>query len=104
MSTPQAHELRDLGRGIPFGTLVVGMLFVTFFAAALLMPAQNDTFWHLRAGQDIWRTHQIPRVDHYSHTFPGAPWPDHEWLAQALMYGDLPPGGMPGWRSRRRCW
>jgi len=96
MSAPKAMKLRDLGRGIPFGTLAVGMLFVAFAAVALLMPAQNDTFWHLRAGQDIWRTHQIPRVDHYSHTFAGAPWPDHEWLSQTLMYGIVRAAGMPG--------
>jgi hypothetical protein len=96
MAPRNGMKLRELGGGIRFGTLMVGALFVTFFAAALLMPAQNDTFWHLRAGQDIWRTHQIPRVDHYSHTFPGAPWPDHEWLAQAFMYGIFRVGGMPG--------
>ena len=60
------------------------------------MPAQNDTFWHLRAGQDIWLTHAIPRVDGYSHTFAGAPWPDHEWLSQALMYAVYWVAGMPG--------
>jgi hypothetical protein len=96
LSTRKGMKLRDLGRGIPFGTLAVGMLFVAFAAVALLMPAQNDTFWHLRAGQDIWRTHQIPRIDHYSHTFAGAPWPDHEWLSQALMYGIVRAAGMPG--------
>jgi len=74
----------------------VGMLFVAFAVIALVMPAQNDTFWHLRAGQEIWRTHSIPRVDHYSHTFAGAPWPDHEWLAQALIYAVYRVGGMPG--------
>ena len=89
-------NLRDLRRGISFGTLAVGMLFVAFALAAVLMPAQNDTFWHLRAGQEIWRTHSIPRVDHYSHTFAGAPWPDHEWLAQAMIYAVYRVGGMPG--------
>jgi hypothetical protein len=89
-------NVRDLGRGIRFETLAVGVFFVAFSAVALLMPAQNDTFWHLRAGQDIWRTHAIPRVDRYSHTFAGAPWPDHEWLAQALMYAVHRVAGMPG--------
>ena len=88
-------QLRELRRGISFGTLAVGMLFVAFAVVALVMPAQNDTFWHLRAGQDIWRTHTIPRVDHYSHTFPGAAWPDHEWLSQALIYAVYRVGGMP---------
>ena len=61
-----------------------------------MMPAQNDTFWHLRAGADIWATGQVPRVDHYSHTFAGAAWPDHEWLAQAMMFAVYRVGGMPG--------
>ncbi len=89
-------RLHDLRRGVSFGTLAVGMLFLAFAVLAVLMPAQNDTFWHLRAGQDIWRTGQVPRVDHYSHTFAGAPWPDHEWLTQALMYFAYRAGGMPG--------
>jgi hypothetical protein len=96
MTAPKAMKLRDLGRGISFGTMGVGALFVAFTLAALLMPAQNDTFWHLRAGQDIWRTHAIPRVDSYSHTFAGAPWPDHEWLSQAFIYAVYRVAGMPG--------
>src|SRR5205809_6402424 len=75
--------------------MVVGLLLAGFFTVAAVMPAQNDTFWHLRAGADIWRTGQVPRVDSYSHTFPGAPWPDHEWLAQVLMFGLHRLGGMP---------
>jgi len=89
-------KLRDLGRGIRFGTMAVGMLFVAFALRAALMPAQNDTFWHLRAGEEIWLTRQIPRIDHYSFTAAGAPWPDHEWLSQALMFGVYRLGGMPG--------
>jgi hypothetical protein len=60
------------------------------------MPAQNDTFWNLRAGADIWRTGHVPRTDSYSHTFFGAPWPDHEWLSQVVMYGAYRLGRMPG--------
>ncbi|HEY7373089.1 MAG TPA: hypothetical protein VIF57_13075, partial [Polyangia bacterium] len=89
-------NLRDLRRGIGFGEMVVGMLFVAFALRATMMPAQNDTFWHLRAGADIWATHAVPRVDHYSHTFAGAPWPDHEWLSQAFMFLAYRLGGMPG--------
>ena len=89
-------NVSDLRRGVSFGTLAVGALFLAFAVVATMMPAQNDTFWHLRAGADIWRTGQVPRVDHYSHTFAGAPWPDHEWLAQALMFLVYKAGGMPG--------
>src|SRR6185503_7708895 len=88
-------QLRDLRRGIGFPTMAVAMLFVAFALRAALMPAQNDTFWHLRAGADIRATGAIPRVDHYSHTFAGAPWPDYEWLAQAAMFLVYRVGGMP---------
>ena len=83
-------------RGLAFDQMAIGLLVIVFGAAALVMPAQNDTFWHLRAGADIWRLGHVPRVDTYSHSFAGAPWPDHEWLSQALMYGAYALGGMRG--------
>jgi hypothetical protein len=73
--------------------MAVGLLFVAVAVLALFTPAQPDTFWHLRAGADIWRTGQVPRVDLYSHTAYGAPWPDHEWLSQLLMYAAYRAGG-----------
>jgi hypothetical protein len=83
-------------RGLSFDRLTIALLFVAVAVLALMTPAQGDTFWHLRAGADIWRTGQVPRVDLYSHTAAGAPWPDHEWLSQFLMYGAYRAGGMPG--------
>ncbi|MEO8213651.1 MAG: hypothetical protein ABI560_10680 [Myxococcales bacterium] len=75
--------------------LALGILFLVLGLVAALTPAQNDTFWHLRAGADIWRTHQFLHVDTYSHTVAGAPWENHEWLAQVLMYLAWRMGGMP---------
>ena len=84
-------------RGLPFDEMAVGLLFVAVAALALFTPAQGDTFWHLRAGADIWRSGHVPRVDLYSHTAYGTPWPDHEWLSQLLMYAAYRAGrGMPG--------
>ena len=98
--------LRALRHGISFADMAVGMLFVAFALRAALMPAQNDTFWHLRAGADIWRTGQVPRVDSYSFTAAGAPWPDHEWLWQAFVV--RLPSASGGCRWSRwpaaRCW
>ena len=81
--------------GISFNRLLVGLLFGSIFLTACLMPAQSDTYWHLRAGADLWRTHRIPLVDHYSYTAAGRFWPNHEWLWQALSYGLFRAGGMP---------
>lgn len=82
-------------RGLSFEGMAIGLLFVAVAFRALLMPAQNDTFWHLRAGADIWRTGHAPLTDSYSFTISGLRWPDHEWLWQAFVYGCHRLGGMP---------
>ncbi|HVZ74122.1 MAG TPA: hypothetical protein VHJ20_17205 [Polyangia bacterium] len=81
--------------GLPFRRLVVGLLFGALALTACLMPAQSDTYWHLRAGQDFWRTHAVPLVETYSHTAAGAFWPNHEWLWQAASYAVFRAGGFP---------
>lgn len=81
--------------GLSFGHMAVGLLFVAVAFAAALMPAQNDTFWHLRDGLEIWRTGRIPRVDMYSHTAAGLPYLYHAWLSQLCMYLLFRLGGMP---------
>jgi len=78
-----------------FQAMTLGLIFVVIGFRALVSPAQNDTFWHLRAGVDIWRTGHVPLVDSYSYTVAGLPWPDHEWLWQAFSYGCYRLGGMP---------
>jgi hypothetical protein len=93
---PAPTRIGWLRRGLTFDQLAVGLLFLAVAVLALLTPAQGDTFWHLRAGADIWRTGRAPRVDVYSHTAYGTPWPDHEWLSQLLMYTAYGAGGMPG--------
>jgi hypothetical protein len=82
-------------RGLSFNRLVIGLLFTAIVLTACLMPAQSDSFWHLRAGQDIWRTHHVSLVEPYSHTAAGRFWPNHEWLWQAVAYGLYRVGGMP---------
>jgi hypothetical protein len=81
--------------GISFEGMIVGLLFVVVALRALLMAAHADTYWQLRAGQDIWTTGRVPLVDTYSYTAAGQPWPNHEWLWQALVYPLHRLGGMP---------
>ncbi len=58
-----------------------GLLAAIAAAAACLHPSlDSDLGWHLRTGQLILATHQVPRTDPFSHTRLGAPWVDNEWL------------------------
>jgi hypothetical protein len=86
---------RRMKRGLTAPELFVGLVFVGIAVLACLSPAQSDTFWALRAGEDIWRHGRVPLVDTYSYTAAGRPWPDHEWLWQALAYALYRAGGFP---------
>ena len=82
--------------GVSFERMAIGMLFIALAFRALLMPAQNDTFWNLRDGMNILRTGHVPRADAYSFTAAGAPYTDHEWLSQVLLALGHRLAGMPG--------
>jgi hypothetical protein len=88
-------NVRGLVSRLGVAQLATGMLFVIIAMRAALVPSQNDTFWHLRAGAEIWRTHQVPHFDTYSFTSGGWPWRDHEWLWQPVSYFFYRLGGMP---------
>ncbi|MDQ1432057.1 MAG: hypothetical protein QOF40_2659 [Actinomycetota bacterium] len=90
-TTPSAASPR---RGITFEQLALGALFVMLFARVCQAPAQNDTWWHLRAGRDIWHG-VLPTVERWSFTARGHAWPDHEWLSEAVFYALHYVGGLP---------
>jgi hypothetical protein len=71
------------------------LLVVAIGFSACLMPAQSDTWWHLRAGEEIWRAGRVNLQDNFTHTVTGEPWPDHEWLTQVVFYATHVAGGMP---------
>jgi hypothetical protein len=76
-----------------FDRLATTLLFTAIAATACLMPAQNDTWWQLRAGQEMWARGELLRHDTFSHTVAGAFWPNHEWLSQVVLYGAYAAGG-----------
>jgi hypothetical protein len=78
-----------------FDRLLTTLVFLAIGLAALLMPAQNDTWWQLRAGQEMWLTRHVLLQDTFSHTVYGAYWPNHEWLSQVLLYRVYATGGLP---------
>ena len=62
---------------------MLGALFVgrAFYEGRNLF-VDPDLWWHIKAGQDILRTHHFPTSDAYSFTVRGAPWIDYEWLGE----------------------
>jgi len=63
-------------------------LMVWLFVAGsgwLVLLADGDTGWHIRAGEYILAHRQVPHADLFSFTRPGAPWCAWEWLSDVLF-------------------
>ncbi len=56
------------------------------FAIAVRVPVDTDTWWHLRSGERIVETGQIPHTDPFSHTRLSHEWIDHSWGSQMILY------------------
>jgi len=82
-------------RRCSFDDAITALLFITIAATACLMPAQSDTWWQLRAGEDTWRLGHPVLRDWYSFTVNGAFWPNHEWLTQTIFFAAYWIGGLP---------
>jgi hypothetical protein len=80
---------------LTFERLAAVLLFIAIGAAAGVMPAQSDTFWLLRAGQDTLVNGAIVTTDTLTHTVRGGPWPNHEWASQVLFFLLHRLGGLP---------
>ena len=59
------------------------------------MPAQSDTWWLLRTGEEIWKSGAVRLSDSFSFTVNGGYWPNREWLSEILFYALYQLGGMP---------
>lgn len=79
-----------------FDHLIAAIFFIAVAASACLMPLQNDTWWHLRAGDEMWSRRAVMLVDEFSFTAAGRYWPNHEWLSEVLMYLAFAAGGLRG--------
>lgn len=69
-------------------------LLVLFFCA--FSAHDNDTWWHLRAGELIWRGRAIPSSDPFSYTIAGQPWFSFEWLSELAYFAAWRLGGVAG--------
>lgn len=62
---------------------IVILLAVLFQGNGLLYDA--DTAWHIRTGDHILSTLEVPRTDIFSYRMYGQPWIDHEWLSEVIF-------------------
>lgn len=74
-------------------------LFLTIVLIGILLftlrPSIGDPdfWWHLKTGQVIVQTKQIPQFDSFSFTVNGHKWVTHEWLTEVIIYKLFTIGG-----------
>ncbi len=64
-----------------------GLFLVLIFCYAYRPLAESDSFYHLKVGELIWQTGEMPHSDVFSYTASGSFWVPHEWLAELIFYG-----------------
>ena len=62
---------------------VVGLTALVMFISPI---GAYDLWWHLKAGEIIFQTGEVPREDPFSFTADGQPWTYHSWLSGVLLY------------------
>jgi hypothetical protein len=82
----QAGFTRRLRLAFSFLTMLTFLLVTLQFILSRGSVADPDIWWHLRNAEYLFQNHQLPRHDLYSFTVAGAPWINHEWLAEVPYY------------------
>ena len=65
---------------------VLCVVLILIFAMAARTPLDSDMWWHLRAGEEMVKSHHILNVDLFSYTRTGEQWINPYWLSQVGMY------------------
>jgi len=66
--------------------LTTAILFLLLLAMAVRTPVDTDIWWHLRSGEYQIQNRTVVRADLFSHTRAGAPWINHSWASQDVLY------------------
>lgn len=82
--------------------LIIWIAFLAVFTMAARISVDNDTWWHLGAGQWMVEHRSILQVDPFSYTRGGEAWQYPGWLAEVpmyLIYKAYGPGGLNLWTA-----
>jgi len=83
-------DTRSLLRYAPVFVLLAAVM------ADSVQLADTDLWMHVRFGQIVLHTDRLLRSDIFSYSAPGAPWFNHEWLADVVMALFYDAGGVIG--------
>jgi len=70
---------------LSFPVLLGALLALAGGAALHFHFFDPDTWWHLKAGEQILKTASLPHHDAYSFTVAGNPWMAYEWFGEVVI-------------------
>jgi hypothetical protein len=77
---------RPRSGGVPAAAAaIIGFFFAAVLPRATWPLIDGDVWWHIRAGEEVLRTGQIPDVDTWSIVGAGLPWTSQDWLANVIL-------------------
>jgi hypothetical protein len=80
-------DSETLKQRIVFRRLIQTLILVCIFIMGIsIIGPENDIFWQLKMGEEIWEQHHFPIYDHYNLSNPGAVWTLEEWAPATLFY------------------
>jgi hypothetical protein len=79
---------------VVFAVSLVQVLFLSSGTQGLFRD--SDTGWHVRNGEIILQTFELPRTDRFSYTGEGRPWFAWEWLSDAVFAAAYRISGLAG--------
>jgi hypothetical protein len=80
-------DKETLKQRIVFRRIIQALALVCIFVMGInIISPENDLFWQLKMGGEIWEKHVFPIYDHYNFSNPGAVWTLEEWMPATLFY------------------
>lgn len=96
---PAEPRLETIGfwrRAFSLPVLIVVLLSVVTFWSARNRIQDPDMWWHMKVGERIVQTGELPHTDEYSYTTGNHSWIPHEWLPELTIYQAYQWGGLAG--------
>ncbi len=93
---PRPEAIGFWRRAFSLPVLIVVLLGLVAFWSARNRIHDPDMWWHMKVGEKILQTGELPRTDEYSYTTDSHAWIPHEWLAEVTIYKAYQWGGLAG--------
>ena len=73
-------------RAFSLPVLIVVLLGLVAFWSARNRILDPDMWWHMKVGEQIVETGELPRTDEFSYTTDHHAWIPHQWLPEVTIY------------------